>query len=270
MVEGALQTLHGFDMIHPSENRNLVRYGGHDESRPSYHSDRHVESELDRWLAKLAVYDDDPEESRRRAHAFARRYIEEEAVATRRAADSPPLAELPEKVRATALGLARGEVMWSRGDAHAAITGLAASGALILGLDLRSDGPGGSHDPNVATEIPWTVCRSGAIAEAAREAHAGVEAAWDDYPDHPWMLITWSRDSPPSTAGARSRTTELADPAREASGCSPRATACNGRPRRQPVAPRRSAGRVVPTGRCWRPRPSICHGRQAVDHGLWR
>ena len=202
MVEGALQTLHGFDMTHPSENRNLLRHGGRVEGRPYYHSDRHVEQELDRWLARLTRYDDDPEEFRRLTHAFAGRVIDEEAVAKRRAADSPALQELPEQVRATALGLAGGEVMWSRSQAHAAIRGLAESGALIVGLDLRSDGPGGSRDPSVATEIPWTVCRSIAIDEAAREALAGVEAAWDDYPDHPWILITWSRDSPPRIAGA--------------------------------------------------------------------
>lgn len=53
LVENALQSLHGFDMTCDPQNRNLVRHGGRDEGRPYYHSDRHIEVELDRWLQNL-------------------------------------------------------------------------------------------------------------------------------------------------------------------------------------------------------------------------
>lgn len=51
----------------------------------------------------------------------------------------------------------RREVMWPFDGAEASIEALAAARRVILGLDLRSDGPGaeGEAPKRLATELPW-------------------------------------------------------------------------------------------------------------------
>ena len=108
------------------------------------------------------------------------------------AAQPPKLGSLPDEVRATAIVLSNGEVMWARGDAPAALRAIAAAGERILGLDLRSDGPGSTPRPGVATEIPWADCGSATSEEALEIALAALESVGDEHPDYPWVLVTWS------------------------------------------------------------------------------
>jgi hypothetical protein len=107
------------------------------------------------------------------------------------APEAPKLRSLADDVRASAIVLPNGEVMWARGDAPAALRAVAATGERILGLDLRSDGPGSTPRPGVATEIPWADCGSASSADALRLALAALESIGDEHPEHRWVLVTW-------------------------------------------------------------------------------
>lgn len=107
------------------------------------------------------------------------------------AAEPAKLRSLPDEVRAAAIVLPNGEVMWARGDAPAALRAIAATGERILGLDLRRDGPGITPRRGVATEIPWADCGSATYKDALRLALAALESIGDEHPEHRWVLVTW-------------------------------------------------------------------------------
>src|SRR5690606_15105567 len=91
-----------------------------------------------------------------------------QVTASGAAAEPPKVGSLPDEVRAAAIVLPNGEVMWARGDAPAALRAIAATGERILGLDLRSDGPGSSPRPGLATEIPSCPAPSGSPSPRPR------------------------------------------------------------------------------------------------------
>ena len=107
--------------------------------------------------------------------------------------ENPSLEVLPVEVRSTAIVLSNGEVMWARQDAEAALRAIRTAGGRILGLDLRSDGPGTIPQRGVPTEIPWTDCSSATSEEALVLALDDLGAIADRFPDHPWVLVTWER-----------------------------------------------------------------------------
>lgn len=109
------------------------------------------------------------------------------------AAEPPRLQCLPNEVRADAIVLSNGEVVWARGDAPAALQAIAATGGRILGLDLRSDGSGSTPRPGVATEIPWADCRPAKSEEALELALAALDSIGDQHPEHQWVLVTWEQ-----------------------------------------------------------------------------
>lgn len=100
---------------------------------------------------------------------------------------------LPDDVRSSAIVLPNGEVMWTREDARAALGALTATGARILGLDLRSDGPGSTARAGVATEIPWADCSAAAGDDGLRQALVALDVAEGEHPQYPWVLVTWER-----------------------------------------------------------------------------
>ena len=93
----------------------------------------------------------------------------------------------------SAIVLSNGEVMWARGDAPAALRAIAATGGRILGLDLRSDGPGSSPRSGLATEIPWADCGSANSDGALGLALAALDSVGDEHPEHQWVLATWAQ-----------------------------------------------------------------------------
>jgi hypothetical protein len=109
------------------------------------------------------------------------------------AAEPRKLGSLPDEVRAAAIVLSNGEVMWARGDAPAALRAIAGTGDRILGLDLRSDGPGRTPRPGIATEIPWADCGSATSEEALGLALAALDSVGDELPDHQSVLVTWAQ-----------------------------------------------------------------------------
>ncbi len=118
---------------------------------------------------------------------------------------------LPERVQSSAIRVSAGqEVMWPFDRAEAAVDALAAANRVILGLDLRSDGPEVQieRSTQLATEVPWSSFEPIDPATAAEDGRrAAIEAlrrplvaelVADGYS---WVLITWddhqvsSRDS---------------------------------------------------------------------------
>jgi hypothetical protein len=114
-----------------------------------------------------------------------------DSVLDQRVPGAALLQGLPDEVRSNAVVLPSGEVMWARPDAQAALHGIAAAGGQILGLDLRSDGPGSTPGPGVATEIPWADCSSSTADDALGVALTALLSAGGDYPEHPWVLVPW-------------------------------------------------------------------------------
>ena len=110
------------------------------------------------------------------------------------------LRALPDRVRSTAIVLDNGEVMWPFDAAVEAITSVAAAGGLVLGLDLRSDGPQVERQ-GLATEVPvaeFTPSGNGAYRiDAMNEALTAlrspmvIDLVSDGYA---WVLITWTSD----------------------------------------------------------------------------
>ena len=107
------------------------------------------------------------------------------------AAEPRKLGYLPDAVRAAAIVLPNGEVMWARGDAPAALLAIASTGGRILGLDLRSDDPGNTLQRGVATEIPWADWGSATSEDALRLALAALDSVGDQHPEHQWVMVTW-------------------------------------------------------------------------------
>lgn len=96
--------------------------------------------------------------------------------------------------------LDNGEVMWPFDAAVEAITSVAAAGGLVLGLDLRSDGPQVERQ-GLATEVPvaeLTPSGNGADRiDAMNEALTAVRSPMviDLVADgYAWVLITWTSD----------------------------------------------------------------------------
>ena len=86
------------------------------------------------------------------------------------------LSSLPVELQLQAIRTQSGEVMWPRTAAARAVEALAASGNLVLGLDLRSDGE--CRTPlGLATEVPWSDFRSDDDALDAQIAPARDHAA---------------------------------------------------------------------------------------------
>ncbi|MFC8040228.1 hypothetical protein ACFUOZ_12810 [Paenarthrobacter sp. NPDC057355] len=76
-----------------------------------------------------------------------------------------------------------GEVSWPISQATAAIEGLAGSGRLVLGLDIRD-----YQNDGTFIEVPWA-SYTGSDVEEAR-AFAVSVLSQDDLPGD-WVLITW-------------------------------------------------------------------------------
>jgi hypothetical protein len=106
------------------------------------------------------------------------------------------LSLLPDDLRIAAILTDGGrEVMWPRGLAQQVVNALADRGAVVLGLDLRSDGEGFTP-PGLDTEVPWSAFHprsAPADAEAARsEALAAISRLWEaDLDAYQWVLVTW-------------------------------------------------------------------------------
>lgn len=105
---------------------------------------------------------------------------------------------LPSTVQSSAIRTESGEVMWPRNVAAQAVEALAASGHLVLGLDLRSDGIGPTP-PGLATEIPLSSFRPdddapetqiGVARDHALSALRHPDLA--DFAGYDWVLITWT------------------------------------------------------------------------------
>jgi len=108
------------------------------------------------------------------------------------------LSFLSDELRASAIPTATGEVMWPRSLASDAVIAIAASGRIVLGLDLRSDGEG-TTPPGLATEVPWTAFHPGrhyreGVLEAAREDAlvALKKPELNEMSGYEWVLITWA------------------------------------------------------------------------------
>lgn len=107
--------------------------------------------------------------------------------------------DLPESVRNAAIVLENGEVMWPFEHAEAALIALAHAGHVVLGVDLRSDGPDGTTSrTGLATEVPWGSYEPRASRDPIRDArdsavaslrtlNAGALAA----EGYGWVLVTW-------------------------------------------------------------------------------
>jgi hypothetical protein len=110
------------------------------------------------------------------------------------------LSALPDRVRSTAIVLDNGEVMWPFDAVVEAITSLADAGGLVLGLDLRSDGPQVGRQ-GLATEVPVADFKpSGNGADRIDAMNAAlavlrspmvIDLVADGYA---WVLITWTPD----------------------------------------------------------------------------
>lgn len=104
----------------------------------------------------------------------------------------PVLSRLPEDVRSRAIQLPNGEVMWARQDAPAALRAITETGGRVLGLDLRSNGPGPAISTAcLATEIPLVAYGSTDAAEALCIALSVLSAVEAEHPEYPWVLVTW-------------------------------------------------------------------------------
>ena len=110
---------------------------------------------------------------------------------------------LPDRLRATVRIDANGEVSWPLAQARDAISELAESGRVVLGLDTRD------HDAEgLFTEVAWSAYEgdaqiSGADIEPARvNALDAVNRAvdfggWRE----PWVLISWRSVTPTASGG---------------------------------------------------------------------
>src|ERR1017187_6302878 len=109
------------------------------------------------------------------------------------------LSFLPAEFLSSAIRTETGEVVWPLAVGPAVVNAIADAGRLILGLDLRSDGGGGTAT-GLATEVPWSAFRPEAVGRDAR-----VEAAREDalkalkrrrttrgeMSGYDWVVITW-------------------------------------------------------------------------------
>ena len=110
------------------------------------------------------------------------------------------LSALPDRVRSRAIVLDNGEVMWPFDAVVETVTSMAAAGGLVVGLDLRSDGPR-SECQGLATEVPVAEFKPSGIGsdriDAMNEALAALRSPMviglvaDGYA---WVLITWTND----------------------------------------------------------------------------
>lgn len=90
LVRTGLLHLHGFDMCYVDEDRRRV---GHGPGASRVHSDRHIASTLERWLADCSDHDADPIAFMTAARTRARAAAEAEASRRRRRrAEIPPIA----------------------------------------------------------------------------------------------------------------------------------------------------------------------------------
>ena len=125
------------------------------------------------------------------------------ASATREQMGDVPDADLsllPSELLSSAIRTETGEVMWPLAVAPAVVNTIADAGRLILGLDLRSDGGGGTAT-GLATRLPWSSFRPEAVGRDAR-----IEAAREDalkalkrrrtdmgeISGYDWVIITWA------------------------------------------------------------------------------
>jgi hypothetical protein len=108
------------------------------------------------------------------------------------------LTQLSDRLRDAVRIDANTEVSWPLGLAAQAIDELAASGCVLLGLDLRDYDDDGNF-----VEVAWSAHLGGGsgreeIETARVEALAGVRRAlveasnWND----PWVLVTWKAAAP--------------------------------------------------------------------------
>lgn len=110
------------------------------------------------------------------------------------------LSALPDRVRSRAIVLDNGEVMWPFDAVAEAITSVAAAGGLVLGLDLRSDGPR-SERQGLATEVPIAEFKPSGIGsdrtDAMNEALTALRSPMVIdlvAVGYAWVLLTWTND----------------------------------------------------------------------------
>lgn len=95
--------------------------------------------------------------------------------------------------------LSNGEVMWPSEHAEMAIVALANARHVVLGVDLRSDGPEGTTSmTSLATEVPWGSFEPSASGDPIREACDSAiaslrtpEARTLAAEGYGWVLVTW-------------------------------------------------------------------------------
>jgi hypothetical protein len=61
LVEGAMQTLHGFDITYDVDRPNLMGHGPGGPGDPYYHADAHIREQFALWQADCARFDADPD-----------------------------------------------------------------------------------------------------------------------------------------------------------------------------------------------------------------
>jgi hypothetical protein len=121
---------------------------------------------------------------------------------------SRDLSALPTDVRESAHVLDNGEVEWRPADARAAINALAATGHVVLGLDLRSypDGP--------TFEVPWSIFKPVQTMDMDANIEAGRQVAlnalardnFTEFADYAeWIRITWQHRAVPFHGSRRLR-----------------------------------------------------------------
>jgi hypothetical protein len=112
--------------------------------------------------------------------------------------DRPDLSGLSPELKAAARFTNGGrEVMWPRGEIERVVNALADRGAVVLGLDLRSDGEG-STPPGLETEVPWSAYHrdpSSELSEVDDARQQALEALHRlgraDLDEYRWVLVTW-------------------------------------------------------------------------------
>jgi hypothetical protein len=113
---------------------------------------------------------------------------------------SRDLSGLPAEVRESARVRGNGECEWRLSDAAAAINALAATGHVILGLDLRSypdgqtfEAPWSSFEPAVTVDLDANVEK--ARQEALDALARANSPEWLSYAE--WILISWQHRTVP-------------------------------------------------------------------------
>ena len=104
---------------------------------------------------------------------------------------------LPEEYQRHAIPTGTCEVMWPRRMAPDVVRLLAATGRVVLGLDLRSDRAGATPS-GFSTEVPWSSLRAAPGERVAPDVARDEALAALQRPElasmagYDWVLITWA------------------------------------------------------------------------------